>query len=73
MTTDYPLIPPERAHEWIGKAVHVTWAKRGCVWRLLEIKGDYVALETIKTKRRMGAKLSDIYATNNQVNYKKML
>ncbi|MBD2309892.1 hypothetical protein H6G17_31275 [Chroococcidiopsis sp. FACHB-1243] len=56
-------IPKEQLANFIGKQIHLAWAKQGCTWRLLRIEGDRIYLETPKTKKLLVAKASDAMYT----------
>lgn len=47
----------------INGLYHLSWAGRGCVWKLKEIKGEWVKLETPKTHKEQWAKRSDLRHT----------
>jgi hypothetical protein len=59
----YVPIPPDKLPHMVGKGIHLTWARRGCVWRLERIEGDTLHLYTPETKKRMTAKASDALYT----------
>ena len=44
----------------ISHKYHVSWAAKGCVWRLIDIQGENAILQTPKTKKRITANLSDL-------------
>jgi len=47
----------------VGALYHLSWAGHGCVWRVKEIKGGWVRLETPKTHIERWAKKSDLRHT----------
>ena len=58
----------------IGKLYHLSWAVKGCVWKLksFDNSGNCI-METPKTKKTIQAKLTDLYHTNSDAiaNYKR--
>ena len=56
-----PLI--EVSDPKIGALYHLAWAGHGCVWKLKEIKDEWVKLETPKTHKERWAKKSDLRHT----------
>lgn len=52
-------IPVDELPEMLGKLIHLSWAHKGCVWRLLKINGDQMELITPRTGRRRFAKVKD--------------
>ncbi|AFY91208.1 hypothetical protein [Chroococcidiopsis thermalis] len=56
-------IPKEKLANFIGKQIHLAWAKQGCTWKLLRIEGDRIYLETPKKKKLLVAKASDAMYT----------
>jgi hypothetical protein len=52
-------ISPDGLPAMVGKAIHLSWASRGCVWILDRIEGDRLHLHTPKTGRRFVGKASD--------------
>jgi G:T-mismatch repair DNA endonuclease (very short patch repair protein) len=57
-TRDIPYI--EVTNPIVGSKYHLSWAGHGCVWRLKEIKGEWVKLETPKTRKERWAKRADL-------------
>jgi len=49
----------------VGGRYHLSWASHGCIWILREIKGEWVKLETPKTKKEKWAKRSDLRHTRS--------
>lgn len=49
----------------IGKSYHVRWAHKGCVWKLVEVKGDSCRLVTRKTRKEITVKISDLLNIRN--------
>lgn len=47
----------------INKRYHVSWAKGGCVWILVEIIKDKCILVTPRTKKRITVLLDDLRHT----------
>ena len=47
----------------VGQLYHLSWAGHGCVWRLMEIKRDWVKVKTPKTNKERWAKKSDLRHT----------
>lgn len=62
-------IPKEQLSNFIGKQIHLAWAKQGCTWKLLQIDGERIYLETPKTKRSLVAKASDAMYTRRHERY----
>lgn len=60
---DIPLL--EVSDPKIGGLYHLSWAGNGCVWRLKELKGEWVKLETPKTHKEKWAKRLDLRHTRN--------
>lgn len=58
---DVPLLEVENPK--VGALYHMSWAKNACVWRLKEIKGEWVKIETPKTKKEKWARRSDLRHT----------
>jgi len=52
-------IPPDDLPRIVGQPIHLSWAKKGCVWILSSIEGDTLHLETPKTCRKRTAKVSE--------------
>ena len=52
----------------IGSLYHLSWASNGCVWRLKEIKGEWVKVVTPKTGKERWAKINDLRHTRKQQN-----
>ena len=48
---------------FIGDKVHVSWAFKGAVWILKEVKGNVAILETPRTEKIMRVKTSDLRKT----------
>ena len=46
----------------IGNKYHLSWASKGCVWKLVEICADniYCYLQTPKSKKIIKAKIVDL-------------
>lgn len=52
----------------VGKLVHLSWARAGDVWRVVEIYTDgSVLLETRKTKRRRLDRVENLCYTRGRV------
>lgn len=60
---DIPLL--EVSDPKIGGLYHLSWAGHGCVWRLKELKGEWVKLETPKTRKEKWAKRLDLRHTRS--------
>jgi hypothetical protein len=52
-------IPQDDLPRMVGKAIHLRWAKRGCVWVLTKIEGEVLHLRTPKTGRPLTGKAKD--------------
>lgn len=52
-------IPCDKLPEMIGKPIHFSWAKSGCVWILQRIEGDNLHVYTPKTLKQFVGKASD--------------
>lgn len=52
----------------IGKSYHLSWAHRGCVWKLIEIKpgGVKAVMRTPKTKKTIEVYVKDILNIRNR-------
>lgn len=46
----------------IGQVYHVIWAHKGCVWKLVKVSecGNFCTLKTIKTRKELKVKRSDL-------------
>ena len=44
-------IPEDDLPNMINKQVHVSWARKGCVWNLLKVEGVLATLKTPKTHK----------------------
>jgi hypothetical protein len=53
-------IPDYLLPDFIGKGVHLSWAKKGCWWHLHQILGNEVIVITPKTGEKLVAKASDV-------------
>lgn len=64
MTAAAPPIPPDDLPRFVGRLVHVVWARAACNWRLVALLPDGQAvIETPKTKRRLVVPVSDLRLT----------
>lgn len=58
----YIPIPREKLGDEMGHLIHLSWATgryHGCCWRLKQIDGDRIYVETPKTRKGRWAKASD--------------
>lgn len=48
-----PMVPISREDlpRMVGKQIHLSWARNGCVWQLMSIEGDKIHLRTPSTWR----------------------
>jgi len=44
----------------IGRMYHISWAKVGCAWNLLEINGVSCTMITPRTRKKITVKLTDL-------------
>jgi len=61
-TADLPEIYKTTTLPVVGNKYHLSWAKPGCVWRLLSfnVGTGNCDLVTIKSRKRISAKISDL-------------
>lgn len=59
MTSPLIAIPREHLESQLGNLIHLSWASKGCCWRLMKIDGDKITCETPKTHRIKIARASD--------------
>jgi hypothetical protein len=60
--TNLKKIPADKLPKFINELVHVSWARRGCVWRLRSINGKSATLETPTTKKIINTSINYLYA-----------
>ena len=58
---DIPLL--EVSDPKVGGLYHLSWAGHGCVWRLKGLKGEWVKLETPRSRKERWAKKADLRHT----------
>jgi hypothetical protein len=60
-------IPKEELPKMIGKGIHLSWAKPGCIWILDSINGEMLKLHTPMTGKRVEAEAKDaLYTRKNE-------
>lgn len=50
----------------IGKSYHLSWAKHGCVWKLLRIDGNTCTMQTPKTRKEIKTDISHLRHTRSE-------